>query len=62
VRPAAGLGPPPNREDLIAALCTRDLARARCVHDLMTLYRACGVDLAHPRTPGCFAARRAVAR
>ena len=48
-----GLGPPPNREDLISAICTGFLANPNCVHELMPLYRACGADAAHPRTPRC---------
>jgi hypothetical protein len=53
VRRAQHSRPPPNREDLIRVLCTPDVVLARCEHALMRLYRACGTDLAHPRTDGC---------
>ena len=49
------MGPPPSREDLIGAICTRYLAGATCVHELMALYRVCGSDAAHPRTSRCAA-------
>jgi hypothetical protein len=51
--PRVGLSPPPRREDLLGILCTGRVVRARCAHRLMELYRACGTDLAHPRTRRC---------
>jgi hypothetical protein len=45
--------PPPAREDLLQILCSGDVVRKRCAHRLMELYRACGTDLAHPRTDHC---------
>jgi hypothetical protein len=54
--------PPPSREDLIGAICTGYLANVTCEHQLMQLYRACGVDGAHPRTTGCAAVVRHVRR
>jgi hypothetical protein len=50
--------PPPSREDLIDAICTGYLATVACERELMELYRACGVDGAHPRTTDCAAAVR----
>jgi hypothetical protein len=46
-------GPPPSREDLLRLFCRTRAGSAHCAHELMTLYRACGIDVAHPRTPGC---------
>jgi hypothetical protein len=62
VQPVRSTGRPPTREDLIGAICTGFLANATCVHDLMPLYRACGLDGAHPRTTACAAEVRRVRR
>jgi hypothetical protein len=53
IRTPQSAPPPPSREDLIGAICTGYLATQACVHELMPLYRACGVDAAHPRTARC---------
>lgn len=57
VVPTAMVGRPPTREDLVAALCgpagTSRATIARCEHVLMPLYRACGLDVTHPKTARC---------
>jgi hypothetical protein len=53
----AMVGRPPTREDLIMALCPpgtmSNAAQARCEHELVPLYRACGLDITNPRTAHC---------
>lgn len=58
VAPTSALvGRPPTREDLISALCgpagTSRATIARCERVLMPLYRACGLDVMHPKTARC---------
>jgi hypothetical protein len=53
-------GPPPSREDLLRLFCRDRRTAAACGRELMTLYRACGIDLR--RTPRCARTIREVRR